>query len=308
MSLPAGEALLDLCRHAQSEIFLAAPFIKQSALKRILSVIPSCITKLTIVTRWTPEEIAAGVSDLEVFDLVCKLPNTQLLLLPGLHAKYYRADDSCLVGSANITDKALGWFSFSNIELLIDQDPNDPRIQTLEAIIQEKSVVASKAIYDALKVQVEHLLQDKQKLQEIITNNNYSCWLPTCIRPDYLYRIYSQRNLEELLESVVASGKSDLIGLGTFSGMDEAEFKRYVVAILEQSPISQEIFQMSQTAGITSDQAINLISKYRDRLKKPYYDAEMYWRIFKDWQLYFFPDRYRVRSAGEVFEQARIIP
>jgi len=50
-----------------------------------------------------PEEIAAGVSDLDVWRVVCKRPHARLLLCPAIHAKYYRIDGLALVGSANLT-------------------------------------------------------------------------------------------------------------------------------------------------------------------------------------------------------------
>ena len=59
-----GDMLVEHLSGARTRVLLCAPFIKAGVLKRLLTVIPASVT-LDIVTRWRPEEIAAGVSDLE---------------------------------------------------------------------------------------------------------------------------------------------------------------------------------------------------------------------------------------------------
>ena len=40
----------------------------------------------------------------------CKhIEPSSLSLIPSLHAKFYRADDRYAIGSANLTNAALGW-------------------------------------------------------------------------------------------------------------------------------------------------------------------------------------------------------
>jgi hypothetical protein len=103
-----GTELSNLCAEANKEVLLVAPFIKVSVLEKLMNKIISPDVSLRCVTRWFPEEIVAGVSDLEVWSLIHQRSNSSLWLRPDLHAKYYRADQQCLVGSANLTGKALG--------------------------------------------------------------------------------------------------------------------------------------------------------------------------------------------------------
>ena len=88
---------------------------------------------MVVVTRWRPAEIAAGLSDLEVFDIANERPRTEVRLSHSLHAKLYVADDRCLVGSANLTAAALGWRQDSNLEILIPAERNHPDIGFLLA-------------------------------------------------------------------------------------------------------------------------------------------------------------------------------
>src|SRR3546814_17537694 len=92
---------------------------------RLLGAIPDDIA-VTCVTRWRPDEIAAGVSDLEVFDLIRARATGTLLLQPHLHAKLYRTGDRRPLDSANISGRAPVWPKPANLETLLAADgPND---------------------------------------------------------------------------------------------------------------------------------------------------------------------------------------
>src|SRR4051812_46006665 len=104
-----------LCSNARDELVLVAPFIKQAVLMRLLDATASSVA-VRVVTRWSPQEIKSGVSDLEVWDVINARSGAVLLLRADLHAKYYRADMSCLVGSANLTHAALGLATVPNLE------------------------------------------------------------------------------------------------------------------------------------------------------------------------------------------------
>lgn len=97
-------------------IVLASPYMKSAILARILSVVDGS-TAITCVTRWNPQDIAAGVSDTECRTIV-KGRGGSFLLHPTLHAKFYRIDDAVLVGSANVTASAMGWGERPNLEIL----------------------------------------------------------------------------------------------------------------------------------------------------------------------------------------------
>jgi len=71
---------------------------------------------LTIITRWNADEVIAGVSDLSVLDFVHNRERSRLLLHPNMHAKVILADELAAVGSANVTDAAMGFSDHPNAE------------------------------------------------------------------------------------------------------------------------------------------------------------------------------------------------
>jgi hypothetical protein len=111
-----GDALADHVSSAGSEVLLVAPFVKVGALEKVLAGLRPGVD-LTLVTRWRLDEIAAGVSDVDAYNSVVARGGT-VRLLDRLHAKFYRADDLILVGSANLTSTALGWVHGPNLETL----------------------------------------------------------------------------------------------------------------------------------------------------------------------------------------------
>ena len=63
---PLGTLLLALAGGPHNECIWAAPYIKVAALERLLHACPAD-TKLVVVTRWRLDEIATGVSDIEIW-------------------------------------------------------------------------------------------------------------------------------------------------------------------------------------------------------------------------------------------------
>lgn len=304
-----GEALIALCQEAKKEVLLVSPFIKVNSLKRVLASIPKEVETITIVTRWIPSEVALGVSDLEVFDILIKRANATLLLHPCLHAKYYRADDQSLAGSANITAKGLGWCSMPNIEILTGVSPEDSDIKALENMLKNQAIIATESIRDAVQEAADRIRKEVELLEEppqtVIALNHM--WLPTCIKPEYLYKIYSGQGTSSLISSIVETGKQDIKALNLLPGINESDFRKYVAAIFEHTPPVQEIHTLSIDSGVASDTAEIVIEKYRVQILSPHYDAKVYWQVFKEWLLFFFPQRYRVKAVAEVLEVAKEI-
>src|SRR4051812_9117992 len=98
-----GVALSELMRSAAGTGLIVGPYIKSHPTRKLTAELPRPATGLICVTRWLPEDIAAGVCDLEIYDDVTAVPGGKLLVHPHLHAKYYRAASRCIVGSANLT-------------------------------------------------------------------------------------------------------------------------------------------------------------------------------------------------------------
>lgn len=136
-----SDAVLDLMRSASSKVIVAAPYIKARTFRILLAALPEGVSDLICITRWLPEDIASGVCDIEIFEDIKKLHgDSKLLVHPHLHAKYYRAGEQCLVGSANLTGRGLGWIAPGNVELLVGLPFDFPGLREWEGTLLQSSI------------------------------------------------------------------------------------------------------------------------------------------------------------------------
>jgi hypothetical protein len=310
----AGQKLIDLMTTASREVLLVAPFIKQPILKRITDSIARDVT-LICVTRWDPAEILAGVSDLEVWHVITGRREATLRVRVGLHAKLYRADQQCLVGSANLTNKALGWSGQPNLELLIPADASTPEIHQFEQDLIASSVAVDSDVYMAMKRAVDALRAaavlppSPEALAEAATvqsgaDTDVVGWLPTCRSPDRLFDAYQGRD-DRMLTSAFTDGQRDLAVLNVPVGLGRSAFMAYVAALIEQLPVFRQINAYVGIPRNREDMASYLAEIARvDMLDGP---PDEVWDTVKLWLLTFFPDRYRTRppAGAEVFVRGR---
>ena len=304
-----GDRLLALCRGASGSFLVAAPFIKDYVLAKVLDALPPSVTEVTCVTRWLPEEVAAGVSDLEVFDLVAARPGAHLLLLPTLHAKLFRSETKCLVGSANLTGRALGWKSPPNLELLAEVPYSHPDVTAFVSVLLASAFPADELTRDAVRKEADRLVAEGRVLAFPDVAENASAppprtWLPRCTVADQLWTIYSNASdIWKVLESNIESARIDLAVLGIPQGLPSQMFRNRVIAVLKQMPLVAEIDRRT-LAGISDADAIELIRTSIPEGEMPF-SAEDAWSILKEWLQYFFPDIYRRAVQGEVFVRGR---
>ena len=312
---PLGAKLIALCSDAEQELVLIAPFIKVQIFKRLLSEVSPGV-RITCVTRWRPEEVAVGVTDLEIFDEVCRRDRTSLLLLPQLHAKYFRADERCLIGSANLTGRALGWRIPSNIELLVEESFDFPGLVEFE----------NNAVNDASSATEEHRRLVADAASRIISSNaivvatggsagpmdaeesplvvaaheqsSEQHWLPSLRQPQDLYLAYTGRTDQLSIASRVAAS-NDIGAIDPVMGLDQPSFEATVAATLLQMPMISAIDQAldePQRFGALRD----LIAKKSGISNN---EAVFTWQTTMRWLMFFLPGRYErtVPSYSEIF-------
>ena len=89
---------------ARLEVIVFSAFLKEGALNWIIT--NTSASKINIVTRWLPQDLKSGASDLSCFE-VCKNLGIRFGIVNRLHGKVYCVDAHVLVGSANATASGL---------------------------------------------------------------------------------------------------------------------------------------------------------------------------------------------------------
>jgi len=314
-----GDHLIEEARRATDEVLLVAPFIKRTALKRLLApVADSCSVR--IVTRWDLREIAVGATDLEIWELLHEHEHHSLELSPSLHAKYYRFDETCIAGSANLTGKALDFREQSNLELLTHvslaateefEQELDDCVTVTESMYHryQRLLEQYKEAHPDLdqppaeySVEAEEIGNEVRDSREAWSSQSRQSewWIPTLRYPEDLYRVYAGGS-EEMSSATWEHGMHDLHYFDFPGELDEATFELEMRWQLLQKPVVQEIDALVETSkrfGAVCDYLRTLPCAEDED-----FDATRAWQTLMRWLLYFLSDRYQRREPGysEIF-------
>ncbi|PIL18377.1 hypothetical protein P775_19845 [Puniceibacterium antarcticum] len=304
-----GDQLLELVSSAKERVVLVAPFIKVDALQRVLDAIPiSAGLHIDCVTRWRPEDIVDGVCDLEIFEVITDRENAQLWRHPNLHAKFFRADQSCLLGSSNLTGRALGWRLPTNLELLVQLDMNLHELQAWETSLMSSCVSVTVELRDQIAHQAADLAAQRPKKTSIDVEHDDDPtfrWIPLCPSPERLFKVYTgELDEAKMVRSAFEFAQRDLRTLGPPKGYSEEQFLEYVADRLQKLEVVQKVVSAS-SSGVSDTQAADLIAEYIDAssMISPT-DA---WRILKRWMMHFFPAQYRIEVGQEILVRGRTL-
>jgi len=281
------------CRHSAT---LIAPFIKADVLVALMKSLDSAIS-LVVYTRWRPEEVAAGVSDLEVFDILDKRPGSQLRLCDTLHAKLYRFDDIVLIGSANLTQAALGWSRRPNIELL-RRVRHSPYLRRFEESLDQQSVPATPEIRAVVETAAKEIKRTIAFPRIITDDTSTTCtsapWLPRLRRPYLFWKRYNNP-ATDLTDAASDQFEADAISIGAPQGLGLEALTACVRSTLLQHPFIAQIdtlvAQPQRFGTIRSAVRSHLRDSHTDR------DSSEAAQTLIRWLLYFFPERYSLHTT-----------
>jgi hypothetical protein len=293
-----GDRLITHLAQANQTVLLCAPFIKARVLKNLLRHIRSEVS-VKVVTRWLPAEVALGVSDLEVFDVLEKRAFSSLWLLNRLHAKLYVADGEILIGSANLTATALGWSEEPNLELLTRVDLGDePTRLAMEQLSEARQ--ATRAERDEVE-QLAHSIE-KPSLSmavDLAAEAMPSLWLPRLPAPKRLFQAYVERARERLTPEALSAALQDLHALGLPPSLTENGFNSAVASALLSMPAIARILA-SADDDLTDEAGIQIVQEI---VGDNGVAADMQWLIVREWLTHFFSDRYEIAPQAFVLRR-----
>lgn len=297
-----GDELKKVFDLSNTQIIIVAPFIKKTALEYLLKNIKPDI-EIICVTRWRLDEISVGVSDIDIWPLLISY-KAKLYLLNNLHAKYYRADKLAFIGSANVTNTALGWLNNYNVELLTNVKP----LMNFEGELISLSREVDEDYYNYIKL----LIQEIEPMQEfnvmLTTNNccdlNNICdfWLPQFRSPNNLYNYYiEEKNKDNSTTQSYTSAMRDLCFLDIPLGLSRKLFEKSISVSLLQITIINRldrfVSQPRRFGEITQWLIIQLGIEKKE--------AEYTWQTLMRWLIFFSNNRYKYSKPNhtEIFEK-----
>lgn len=286
---PWIDHLEELISEAQHDVVLVAPFMKIGIIKRLFKITSSSV-EVICVTRWRPEEVAQGVSDVEVMDACDSRPHTSLFLRHDLHAKYYRGDQNCLVGSANLTARALGLGSAPNFELLLELKHDHHGLDGFEENLFSEVVRATSIIRERV-VEAAGLLEGNRPSPIRAAEESglwgggrhFGSWFPRCLVPQQLFAVY-RADRSRLADPAYRDALEDLEILDPSRGLSADEFRAVIASRLVQHPIIGALVQDSQYKPLESERIGQFLHDYENR--DPTFDEV---DTIRKWIAVFFP-------------------
>lgn len=244
---PLGESLRRICAEAE-RIVLAAPYIKADALSRVVGEV-SEDASLTCITRWQVEDIAAGVSDLECYSIIRGVGG-EFRLHPYLHAKYFRADENVLIGSANITNSALGWATEPNVEILCSPGAGFDAASFEATLLNDSREIGDREFARWQSIQATVTQGDER---EFSTHSwsHLNAWRPMTRDPANLLLAYRGLEGEIASPDELDAVKRDMDILRLPQGMTVEDVENRISIAFLNAPFVQDVLK-SRDADVTS--------------------------------------------------------
>ena len=260
-------------------------------------MVPST-THLRCVTRWLPREVAAGVSDPEILDVLKRRGNFTLTLVDNLHAKLYIAGSECLAGSSNVTHAGLGGATDeANIEILVATTVGDPGVASTLADISRFERPGTRVLAEAVRRLGDSLSSPTS------ANSVQEHWFPQSRRPERAYRLYSQLPDDYLVKADELL-LNDLATSNVPPGLSEDALRAEICSRLSEIPLAEALLNATVDITLTRVDALS----HLNLLATGELTANELWIALVNWMTYFFPDDVMKQEITEVaLRRARLL-
>ena len=291
---PVYKALDGRIKSGDDLVLIIVPFGKLAALQQLHSA-HSNKGKLKVICRWRPEDLIAGVSDVEVFTYL-KEAGSQLFINFDIHLKLYVfASNTAFNTSGNLTMRGLGYGDNPNIEVgnmvsLTFQDWS----KIYEIINTSREV--DETLYQRFKEFVEkHPKPPKPEPFPAFfpPPKKYTISsLPACASPVWLAAFYLNPDSKNFTPEEVRRAAHDFTIFGIPSGLTQSKFNQRLGGSFCRTPFVTDFVAFLKTERSLRFGAVNdWIHKKCDDVPLPYrYEIKENTSIFYDWLAHFIPE------------------
>lgn len=291
---PVYKILESQIRSNDDILLILVPFIKLQALVRLYSLNLKR-NKIKVVCRWRPEDIVAGVSDLEIYPFL-KHSGCELYINFNIHLKLYVFESNTAFNtSGNMTLRGLGYSDSANIEVgnMVSLTTSD--WTKIYHVINSSRLVTDDIYqrfkeYSAQHPPVSRPLPPIELLPAAKTYTISS--LPATESPERLSDFYFSHGQEKASLEDIRRAAHDLAIFGIAPGLSRSEFDKRLGDAFSRTPFVIDFLTYLKKAGSLRFGAVNdwIHSKCED-VPLPYrWEIKENTRIFYDWLVHFYQD------------------
>ena len=275
--MKAPWATLESLAQGVREVVVAAPYMKQDALERLLALLPHGAT-ITCITRWQRHDIAVGASDIGCRAMVKSFGGT-FLLHPRLHAKYYRLGQRTLIGSANLTSRGMGYVSPSNAEILCEPSPGFDSIRFEQFLLRDARRIDDSELARWEAVQGLPRLEGDRSVKP----GQGREWWPATRDPENVWLAYTGSAEQIISPDELRMAEQDLTVLDLPGGLDRGAFGVWIAADLLSSAAVNDV---RRTESLSESDAWTSLSDAWGVSKS---DAQRFRETAQNWIAMFLP-------------------
>jgi hypothetical protein len=278
-----------------SLLLLISPFIGLEALRRFLQCTRAQHT-IKVITRWRPEDVRAGVSDIEVYRYLGER-GISLYINDEIHLKLYVFESNIAFStSSNLTLRGFGYSDNANVEVGSFVGVTQGDWSKLFQLINTSHRVDDD-IYQLYKRYVDccpkapGLAVPPPDLSGISKAYTISS-LPAMESPVDLTNYYFAPDTVEHPPEVVRRAAHDLITLGVPPRLNHSEFNRRLDDSFRRTPFVMEFIEVLKAEKSLRFGAVNeWIHQKCEDVPLPYrWEIKDNTRIFYNWLQHFFPE------------------
>lgn len=291
---PVFKILEERIQNNDNIILILVPFAKLGALQK-LHWINSRKVKIKVVCRWRPEDIVAGVSDLEIFTFL-KQTDCELYINWNIHLKLYVfASNTAFNTSGNMTLRGLGYSDSANIEVgnMVSLTTSD---WTKIYDVINSSRLVTDDIYQRFKeysAQHPPVSKPLPPIDLMPAPKSYTISsLPATDSPKKLADFYFSHEQKDLSLEDMRRAAHDLAIFGIPLGLSSSEFDKRLGDAFRKTPFVTDFIAFLKNARSLRFGAVNdwIHNKCED-VPLPYrWEIKENTRIFYDWLVHYHQD------------------
>ena len=234
------EIILEHCRGA-TNVTIAAPYVKAGSLVKLLQEIGPQAT-VQCVTRWSPQDISAAVSDIESRTVVVDYGGS-FRLHNRLHAKFYRFDEQILIGSANLTASGMSTNHPGNLEILCSPESSFDSTSFEQALVRDSREVSDTEFFMWQRCPI--YAPPKPEEVPVPSGSPAEDWRPMTRFPEYLWLAYTQQYGEINPDEQLELAYQDIQTLRIPPRLTKTEFDNWILACLSSSPFVDTVKELT---------------------------------------------------------------
>jgi hypothetical protein len=275
-------------------ILILVPFAKLAALQQ-LHWVHSRNVKLKVVCRWRPEDILAGVSDVEVYSYL-RDSGSQLFINSEIHLKLYVfASNTAFNTSGNMTLSGLGYSEKGNVEV-----GNLVVLTSHDWIKIYEIINSSRQVDDSLFEKFADLAAQRRPfdgtvpLLDILPSPKAFTIssLPAAAHPQHLLDFYLNPGEQRFGPEEVRRASHDFATFRVPNGLTGSEFEKRLGESFRKTRFVIEFVEFLKASKSLRFGAVNdWIHQKCEDVPLPYrWEIKENTRIFYDWLAYYVPE------------------